>query len=131
MERSTLLIIVAVGTVAWLLYKRYVKKDGWRERYSPPLPTVENWYTDAMAIIQALDETTRAQREGEWEAMNETEQAEYAEKFMFNEFGQEALNSYTRKQRIKIGMARYVKDPSALGDPETEPAEGDEENPDD
>ena len=109
MDRTTLLLIVIAGTAAWMLYKRFVKKEPLkRDPYRPPVPAVENWYTDTMALIEALDEETRKKREDEWDQKSAEEQLEFAVKFMFDRFGQEAVDSYTRKQRIKIGMAQYV-----------------------
>ena len=110
MDRTTLIIIVVGASVAWLLYKRFVKKEpGWKESYSPPQPEVENWYGEAMQKIEALDDSVRDQRETEWIAKNTEEQVEFSNKFMLDKFGREAVNGYTRKQRLKIGMAHYIE----------------------
>ena len=109
MDRTTLILIVIAGTAAWMLYKRFVKKEPLRrEPYSPPIPEVENWYTDTMERVEALDGETRAQREEVWNKKSFDDQLEYSDKFMLERFGQTAVSSYTRKQRAKIGMAQFM-----------------------
>ena len=112
MDRLTLILIVVAGTGAWMLYKRFVKKEPWRrEPYRPPMPVVENWYTDTMEKIEALDEETGTQRKDEWNVMSTEKQLEFSDKFMLEKFGQEAVSGYNRKQRLKIGMAQYMENP--------------------
>ena len=95
-----------------------------REPYSPPIPAVENWYTDTMELIEALDEDTRKKREDEWDQKSTDDQIEFADKFMLDRFGQQAVAGYTRKQRIKIGMAQFVGEttPPEQDQPEDEPS---------
>ena len=109
MDRMTLILIVVVGTAAWYLYKRFVKKEPFRrEPYSPPQPEVENWYNDTMSQIEALDEATEKQREEAWQAMSEEDQVAFSDKFMLDRFGQTAVNGYNRKQRLKIGRVHFL-----------------------
>lgn len=110
MDRWQLVVIVLVATGAWYLYKRFVKKERpWREGYRPPQPDVENWYAQTMATIDDMDESTKEAKETAWNAMTETEQLEFAQEFMSKRFGREAVTGYNRKQRLKIGMAQFIK----------------------
>jgi hypothetical protein len=110
MNRLTIILIVVGASAAWMLYKRYVKKEPWgsRARYSPPQPAVENWYRDTAQKIADMDEIIRDQRESEWKAKSNVEQMEFSDKFMVVKFSEAAVNGYTRKQRLKIGMAHFV-----------------------
>ena len=110
MNRLTLILIVVGASAAWMLYKRYVKKEPWgKAAYSPPQPEVEKWFRDTMQKIEALDDTIRDQRESEWKAKSDVEQLEFSDKFMLDKFSEAAVNGYTRKQRLKIGMAHYIE----------------------
>lgn len=109
MDRWQLIIIVVIATTAWFVYKKYVKKEPiWGESYRPPQPEVENWYATVMDVVDNLDESLRANKEAAWGEKSDNEKLEYSEKFMREKFGQSAVDSYTRKQRMKIGLAHFV-----------------------
>ncbi|MBN1686013.1 MAG: hypothetical protein JW852_05125 [Spirochaetales bacterium] len=117
MERWQLIVIVVVASSAWYLYKRFVKKERpWREGYRPPQPEVENWYSQTMATIDDMDESARAEKEAAWNTMPEKDRLEFSEKFLRDEFGQQAVMGYNRKQRLQIGLARFTQ-----GGPEGQP----------
>ena len=109
MERWQILLIVAVASLAWYLYRRFVKKGPLRRQwYSPPLPEVENWYQASLVKIEALDEKRREEREASWQAMSEKERMEFSDSFILKRFGEKAISGYTIKQRLQIGLVHYI-----------------------
>ncbi len=126
MDRWQLIVIVVIATTAWFMYKRYVKKEPiWGEGYRPPQPDVENWYATVMDVVDNMDDSLRTEKEAAWEAKSDNEKLEYGETFLREEFGQRAVEGYTRKQRIKIGLARFL---TAEPDDEGEQDEREENN---
>ena len=92
-----------------MLYKRFIKKEPLRrDPYHLPVPEVENWYGEAMAKIEALDEKVREDREAGWQAMSDQEQMTFSEEFIVKKFGQKAITAYNPKQKLKIGLAYYL-----------------------
>lgn len=134
MERWQLIVIVVVASAAWFLYKRYVKKEPiWGEGMRPPQPEVENWYAVTMDAVDNMDEALRSEREAEWDAKSDEEKLKFAQEFMKKEFGQQAVDGYNRKQRMKIGMARFVtrpdeEDASGGGEDESDGGPAKDEN---
>jgi len=119
MERWQLIVIVVIATSAWYLYKRFVKKEPiWGEGYRPPQPEVEKWFATTMDAVDNMDEALRNEKETVWDKKSENEKLEYSENFIRNKFGQKAIEGYTRKQRIKIGLAHFLS-----GEPDEEPDE--------
>jgi hypothetical protein len=80
----------------------------WGEGYRPPQPEVENWYATTMDAVENMDESLRAEKEADWEAKSDAEKLEYGENFLREQFGQQAVDGYNRKQRQKIGLARFI-----------------------
>ena len=109
MDRWQILLIVALGTAAWLAYTRFVRR-GPSERYSlhPPLPEVEDWFTEVQEKIEAMDDERRLAGEAVWRAMRERERQEFSDAFILEKFGQRAINGYNRKQRMQLGLAHYL-----------------------
>jgi hypothetical protein len=117
MERWQLIVIVVVVTSAWYLYKRFVKKERiWGEGYRPPQPKVENWFATTMDAVDNMEGPLRAEKEAAWDTKSDDEKLKYSETFMRNEFGQEAIEGYNRKQRIKIGLAHFLTSETEDGD---------------
>ena len=109
MERWQLIIIVLIATTAWFIYKRYVKKEPmWGESYRPPQPEVENWYATTMDVVDNMEDSLRAEREAVWNAKSDSEKLAYGENFLREQFGQQAVEGYNRKQRQKIGLAHFL-----------------------
>ena len=134
MERWQLIVIVVVASAAWFLYKRYVKKEPiWGEGMRPPQPEVENWYAVTMDAVDNMDEALRSEREAEWDAKSDEEKLKFAEEFMREEFGQQAIEGYNRKQRMKIGLARFItrrEEEETTGGGESDEESGGAENED-
>jgi hypothetical protein len=109
MSRWQIIIIIALGSVAWILYKRFIKKEPLqRNSYYPPQPDVENWYRDTQKEISGLDEQLLVEREATWEALNERERLAFSNDFILNRFGQRAVTGYNLKQRLQIGKAHHL-----------------------
>ena len=109
MDRWMLFLIVAAAAGAWVFYTRVLRKKPFaEERYSQPLPDVENWYSSAMEKIEAVGAEFREEIEAGWRALSDKEKMAFSEKFMLEEFDQRALTGYNRQHRLKIGLARYL-----------------------
>lgn len=102
-------MIIAIGTAAWFLYTRYIRRgpsSGYT--YFPPQPDVEDWFIDAQTKIAAMDERRIAEMENGWQALSDTERQELSDEFMLHTFGQRAISGYNLEQRLQIGRAHYL-----------------------
>jgi hypothetical protein len=112
MNTWQIVVIVALGTGAWIVYKRINKKDYFGDNwYYPPQPDVENWYRGAQAEISGADEQELLERVAAWEAMNKKERLAFSNDFVLSRFGQRAITGYNLKQRLQIGKAYYLTKP--------------------
>ena len=109
MNRWQIFLIVAIAALAWMAYKRFIKKEPLRkEWYQPPQPEVENWFAEAQKKIEDLDEQLLTERLAGWESLNDKEQKEFSDEFILNRFGQKAITGYNVKQRLELGKAYYL-----------------------
>jgi hypothetical protein len=109
MSRWQIIIIGALGSIAWILYKRFIKKEtSGSDLYYPPQPDVENWYGDAQDMISVADEQEIQKREAAWEDLTRKEKIAFSDDFILNRFGQRAITGYNIKQRLQIGEAHYL-----------------------
>ena len=109
MSKWQIVIIVALVSVAWILYKRLIRKEtSGNNWYSPPQPEVENWYEDVQERVSVADEQEISKREAAWESLTRKEKMAFSDDFILNRFGQRAITGYNIKQRLQIGKAHYL-----------------------
>jgi hypothetical protein len=112
MSTWQIIVIVALGTGVWILYKRFTNNEYFGENWCyPPQQDVENWYRDAQADISGADEQELLQRVAAWEAMNKKERLAFSNDFILSRFGQRAISGYNLKQRLQIGKAYHLTKP--------------------
>ena len=109
MSQFQIILIIIGVTAAWMLYKRFVKKEPLRKDWSfVAMPDVENWYSEAQDKIAALSLELREEKETGWQALSKAEKQEFSDEFIRNRFGQKAVSGYSPDQRLKIGLAHYL-----------------------
>jgi hypothetical protein len=109
MSRWQIIIIIVLGSIAWVLYKRLIRKGSvGNNLYYPPQPDVENWYKAAQEKISVADEQELQKRETAWEDLTKSEKLALSDDFILNRFGQKAVTGYNSKQRLQIGRAHYL-----------------------
>lgn len=109
MDRTLIIILCVAFIVVWMLGKRFFgKKKEPQSGANELMRQVETWYSVVQEQVALMDESLRAEREAEWNALPEAERIQMANDFFTRHFGEQSVAVYSTEEKLRVSSAWFI-----------------------